>query len=229
VTIEWATRLAEVILGFALLLQSLEAVRAFKLERILGAIRLVLAMLLVVGVQPLLIESGLLLTSLILLRRFHGPYNGGSDTMTLLVLLCLWLTHWVPVGFWQEIALGYLAVQLILSYFQSGWVKLVNADWRSGRALQQVFALSAYPVSEKTRLWALQSRLLLYLSWLVIGFELLFPLAFLHHTLLLVALIIAGTFHLANAWLFGLNRFFWIWPAAYPVLIWLQGRLLGAN
>jgi len=225
-TIELAVRLAEIILGFAVFQQSLEFMRGQQPEKTLGIVRAVLAILLMLGFQPLLVESALLVTSVILIRRFQGPHNGGSDTMTLLVLLCLWLSHLAPSRYWQEIALGYLAVQLILSYFQSGWVKVVNPEWRSGRALQQVFALSAYPVSENKRLWAGRPQVLLAMSWSVMIFELLFPLALFNQSLLIVALGIAALFHLANACLFGLNRFLWIWPAAYPVIIWFQLRLM---
>lgn len=225
-TLELAVRLAEIVLGFAVFQQSLEFMRGQQPEKALGFIRAVLAILLMLGFQTLLIESALLVIAIILIRRFQGPYNGGSDTMTVLVLLCLWLSHLAPTRYWQEIALGYLAVQLTLSYFQSGWVKVVNPEWRSGRALQQVFALSAYPVSESVRLWAGRPQVLLGMSWLVIVFELLFPLALFNHTVLIIALSIAALFHLANAWLFGLNRFFWIWPAAYPVILWFHTRLL---
>ena len=224
-TLELAVRLAEIVLGFAIFQQSLEFMRAQQPEKALGVIRAVLAILLMLGLQPLLVEAALLVTAVILIRRFQGPYNGGSDTMTLLVLLCLWLSHIAPNRYWQEIALGYLAVQLTLSYFQSGWVKVVNPEWRSGRALQQVFALSAYPVSENVRLWAGRPQVLRAMSWSVMVFELLFPLALLDQTLLIVALGTAALFHLANACLFGLNRFFWIWPAAFPVIIWFQSRL----
>jgi hypothetical protein len=225
-TLEFAVRLAEIILGFAILQQSLEFVRGFQPEKTLGLIRALLAILLILGAQPLLVETALIITSVILITRFHGPYNGGSDTMTVLVLGGLWLSHLAPSRYWQEIALGYLAIQLMLSYFQSGWVKVVNADWRSGVALRQVFAFTVYPVSNQVRLLADRPRLLLYMSWVVIIFELLFPLALLHQTALIVALFIAGLFHLANALLFGLNRFFWIWPAAYPIIIWFQTRLM---
>lgn len=226
-TLELAVRLAEIILGFAIFQQSIEFMRGQQPEKMLGFIRAVLAILLILGFQPVLVESALLVTAVILIRRFQGPYNGGSDTMTALVLLCLWLSHIAPTRYWQEIALGYLAVQLILSYFQSGWVKVVNPEWRSGRALQQVFALSAYPVSENVRLWAGRPQVLLAMSWSVMIFELLFPLALFNQTLLIVALGIAALFHLANACLFGLNRFFWIWPAAFPVIMWFQSRLMG--
>lgn len=225
-TLELAVRLAEIILGFAIFQQSIEFMRGQQTEKTLGFIRAVLAILLMLGLQPLLVESALLVTAIMLIQRFQGPYNGGSDTMTVLVLLCFWLSHLAPSRYWQEIALGYLAVQLILSYFQSGWVKVVNPEWRSGRALQQVFALSAYAVSENVRLWAGRPQVLLAMSWSVMVFELLFPLALFNQTLLIVALSIAALFHLANACLFGLNRFFWIWPAAFPVIMWFQSRLM---
>ncbi|OZY84898.1 hypothetical protein CBP51_17195 [Cellvibrio mixtus] len=224
-TLELAVRLAEILLGFAVFQQSLEFMRGLTVEKTLGFIRACLAILLMLGLQPLWVECVLLVTAIILIRRFQGPYNGGSDTMTVLVLVCLCLSHLSPSRYWQEIALGYLAVQLILSYFQSGWVKVVNPQWRNGSALQQVFALSAYPISERVRLWAQRPRVLWVMSWAIIVFELLFPLALLNQTILIVALCIAALFHLANACLFGLNRFFWIWPAAYPVMIWFQARI----
>jgi hypothetical protein len=194
-------------------------------ERIVGAARLALSILLFFGFHVVIVETALFVLALILLHRFRGPYNGGSDTMSLLLLVCLWLSHVVPTGFWQEVVLGYLSFQLTLSYFQAGWVKLTNSEWRNGRALGDVFAFSAYPVSENLRNLACSPRLMLIMSWLVILFELLFPVALVNQTLLFIALGIAAAFHLANAFLFGLNRFFWIWPGAYPVIIWFQQRL----
>lgn len=224
-TLELAVRWAEIMLGFAIFQQSLELLRGLAREKKLALVRAPLAILLMLGFQPLFVELALLVSAVVLIRRYRGPYNGGSDTMTMLVLLCLCLSHLAPSRYWQEIALGYLAVQLMLSYFQSGWVKVVNPQWRNGTALQQVFALSAYPVSERVRLWAQRPRVLWIMAWAIIIFELLFPLALLNQTALIIALLIAALFHLANACLFGLNRFFWIWPAAYPVIIWFQSRM----
>jgi hypothetical protein len=48
----------------------------------------------------------------------------------------------------------------------------------------------------------------------------------LNQALLIVALGVAGLFHLANACLFGLNRFLWFWIASYPSILWLQARLM---
>ena len=113
----------------------------------------------------------------------------------------------------------------MLSYFFSGEVKLRNPDWRNGQALSDVFRFSAYPVSGQVRTLAHRPQLLLCGSWAVIGFELAFPLAIFQAHLLCAALGVGLAFHLANAMLFGLNRFVWSWLAAYPSIIWLQTRI----
>ncbi len=224
--LEQAVRYSETILSFALIVQSVEFIRGLQPEKLSGIALLIFSVLLLLGVCPEIVESGLLIVLLINLYRFQGPYNGGSDAMTSLVLLCLFLFHIAPTKFWQEIALGYLAFQLTFSYFQSGYIKIINPDWRSGRALVDVFAITAYPVSQSVRRWAKLPRLMFVMSWLVILFELIFPFSLLNQQTLLFALVVAALFHLSNAWFFGLNRFFWIWPAAYPILLWFQSRVI---
>lgn len=224
-TLEAAIRLTELLMGFAFVQQSIEHLTVFSYERRLFLARLALAMLLIIGVQTAWISFLLLLLGLAILHIFQGPYNGGADRMSLLILSCLCLAHLAPTPRWQELAFGYLALQLILSYFISGGVKLVNPEWRNGQALRDVFQFSAYPVSESLRQLSQSARVLQSMSWAVILFELLFPLALISSGSLTVALIIAAIFHLTNAFLFGLNRFFWIWVAAYPSIIWFQARI----
>lgn len=223
--IDLAVRYSEILLAFAYLLQSLEFIRGYAPEKYLGFVRLLLSAFLLFGVAPVAVESCLLIIAVWLLYRFQGPYNGGSDAMSILLLVGLLLSHLAPNVFWREIALGYFAFQVIFSYFQAGYIKIINPAWRSGEALREVFAFTAYPVSESVRAWAQLPRLLRAMGWAVMIFELLFPLALLHGWALIIALFIAAIFHLANACLFGLNRFFWIWPASYPVLMWFQERL----
>jgi HTTM domain len=224
-TFEAAQRLTEILLALAFLQQSLEHLAGPKAEQRLFALRIVLSGLLLFGVQSPWALAGLAILSLAILNRFQGPFNGGSDRMGLLILFCLLLSHVAPERAWQEIALGYLALQLMLSYFISGWVKIVNPDWRSGRALRDVFQFSAYPVSENLRALSGRPRLLFVASWAVMVFELIFPATLLHPAALVAGLAIAALFHLANAVLFGLNRFFWVWLAAYPSILWFQQRV----
>lgn len=225
-TLELAQRATEVLLALAFLQQSAEHIVRPGSARLLFLPRAALSVLLAIGVQTPLALLALSLHSLLILHRYQGPYNGGSDKMGLLILYCLCLSHWLPEGIGAEIAFGYLGIQVVLSYFISGQVKIVNPDWRSGRALQDVFAFSAYPVSEAFRDLANRPRLLWHASWAVMVFEVLFPLSFLTATTLVIALGLAALFHLANAILFGLNRFVWFWIASYPSLLWLQLRLV---
>jgi len=226
-TLDAALRATEIILALAFLQQSAEHVLGSHTARILFVGRAALCILLLWGFLSAWVLLALCVHSILVLHRFQGPYNGGSDRMGLLVLYCLCAARWMPNAMLQEAAFGYLAVQVILSYFISGQVKIVNPEWRSGRALRDVFSFSAYPVAESLRALAQRPRLLWAASWSVMLFELLFPLSFLNASLLVLALILAAGFHIANACLFGLNRFVWFWVAAYPSILWLQGRVLG--
>jgi hypothetical protein len=226
-TLDAAQRLTEILLSLAFIQQACEHLRSHPADRPLYAARIVLCVLVVAGLARPWPLAALALTSLPVLHRFQGPYNGGSDRMGLLALWCLTLSELLPVPAWREIAFGYLGAQLVLSYFISGYVKLKNPDWRSGRALAQVFAFSAYPVAEDLRSLAARPRLLAAMSWAVMLFEAAFPLSLAAQPALIAALAVAALFHLANACLFGLNRFFWTWLAVYPALLWLQGRLVG--
>lgn len=225
-SLDEAIRFTEIVLAIAFIQQSLEHLSGPRELRVLFLSRLVLSLLLLIGIQTLWVCLGLFLIALLILKRFQGPYNGGSDLMGVLVLFCLCLAHLAPSVQLQEYVFAYLALQLMLSYFRAGWVKVRNPDWRTGTALQDVFRFSVYPVSEALRSWADRPRLLWIMSWAVMLFELLFPLTLLSKPALIAGLSVALAFHGANAVLFGFNRFLWIWPAAYPALLWLQHRIL---
>ena len=224
-TLAGAIHWTEGLLACALIQQSLEHLGGVRAERRLFLVRIGLCLLVVFGLGSPWPLMGLAVLSLFILERFQGPYNGGSDRMGLLALWCLTLSELMPTTALREAVFGYLGLQIMLSYLISGWVKVRNRDWRSGRALADVFQFSAYPVSEDLRRWADRPRVMAAMSWAVMGFELGFPLAMALPVTLMTGLVIAATFHLANAMLFGLNRFFWTWLAVFPALVWLQGRL----
>lgn len=225
---ELALRWTEVALAVTVLQRAAEHLgRPHDRDRWLFGAQAALAALLLFGLVPAAACAGLWLLLCLQLWRYQGPYNGGADKMVFLVTTCLTVAQLAPTRDVAELAMAYLAVQLVLSYFVSGWIKVIHADWRRGRALQDVFAFSAYPVSEATRAWADRPRLLFFASRAVIGFELLFPLALVAQATLVIALCVALAFHLSNAVLLGLNRFVWAWLAAYPSVLWFQGRLIG--
>lgn len=184
--------------------------------------RLALSLALLAGVAPLTVLTGLLALGVVALHRFDGPYNGGSDRLGLLMLVCLWLARAWPDGLVPSVALGYLGLQVVASYAWAGAVKVVNPDWRSGRALADVFQFSAYPAGDSLRGLHAFPRLMLVGSWGVILLELGFPLGLANARALCLALVCSALFHLSAALILGLNRFLWSWLAAYPALLWFQ-------
>ena len=221
-TFATALRTSELLLAFAFAQQALEHLAGPPRDRGWFVAQLLFAVSMAAAPWNGIAHLALLGVSVAILNRFKGPYNGGSDRMRLLLLCCLCAARLAPSPRWGQIALGYFAVQLLLSYVLAGWVKLVNPEWRSGQALADVFAFSVYPVSDDLRALASSRQLLVAASWFIILFEVLFPLALVNDTMLQAALALAFLFHLVNACVFGLNRFLWVWAAGYPCLLWFQ-------
>ncbi|MET0287581.1 MAG: hypothetical protein ABW352_24045 [Polyangiales bacterium] len=141
--------------------------------------------------------------------RFRGSYNGGSDAMTLVVLLGLALAR----TFSPRLGLAYIAAQLVLSYFLAGLFKLRDPAWRDGSALPRLLAAPQY------RSAALHVPFARVAGYAVIVFECAFPLALLDAQAAWAFTVAGITFHVLNARVLGLNRFLWAWLAAYPALL----------
>lgn len=139
--------------------------------------------------------------------HWRGTLNGGSDFMTFHVLAAWSVALMYEPA--QRYAAIYISIQVILSYTVAGLAKVANAGWRDGSALPQI--LERYGI---------ERRMPAFVSWLLIVYELSWPLAFWHP---LPWVLTGFCFHLINAYALGLNRFFWIWLAAYPALFMTAG------
>lgn len=155
------------------------------------------------------------------LLRWLGTFNGGSDYMSLLVLwtCALGLSQTTELG---DVCLYYLTFQLCFSYFRAGWIKLKNPRWRNGTALPSFLGSPIYARSRLTDFVIEVPTAAKFLSWIVIVFEVSFPVALLHHNIALGFMCAAAVFHLCNAYIFGLNRFVFAWIAAYPALFYVS-------
>ncbi|HKP57018.1 MAG TPA: hypothetical protein VJV78_09870 [Polyangiales bacterium] len=185
--------------------------------------RLVAAVALLAGASW--VTPFLLFSQVAICVRFRGTFNGGSDYMSVTILLAL---CFALVPQLQRAALMFIAVQTLLSYFNAGVVKLRQPAWRSGQAL--LAFVSAQPSVSALRLAALLGapRRRRLLARAVIGYECLTPLALLDPRLCALILALGLGFHLSNALVFGLNRFLFAWAAAYPALFFCS-ELLGAS
>jgi hypothetical protein len=182
------------------------------------------------GMGPLgsvMVAAALLLTQLAISVRFGGSFNGGSDGMSLVVLLGLFVAA-LPFESAGIVGLGYIAAQSTLSYLIAGLVKIREPDWRSGRALTAFLHARRYGVDPQIRAWLAQPTLARALSWAVMLFECAFPAALSSPTWMCVATGLGLAFHLGNWWVFGLNRFVWAWAATYPALVFAAGLVARA-
>ena len=182
-----------------------------------------LALALMLGQAGLGIALLLFALALLLLMRWRGAFNGGSDFMTLVGLTGLLLAHVLglftePASAWR-VALWYVTVQSLTSYFVSGWVKLMRPEWRSGHALTVFLDHAVYgPLPENSIYrWP---RLAMLCSWCFTLWEGLFPLALLDVRLAAMFCAIAAVFHFLVFWFFGLNRFFWAWLSTFPAILY---------
>lgn len=194
---------------------------------VLLALRLLAALMLGVG-QVLWVAPVLLLSQVAIGLRFRGTFNGGSDTMSVVVLLGLSIAAVAPTSpLALKAGLLYIAVQTTLSYFVAGIGKLKNAEWRTGTAPASFFSSERYGAPLWLRRSLSAGRCPLFLGWCVLVFECGAPLAW-SSPRLCAAFVAAGlAFHLGTWLLFGLNRFVWIWTAAYPALL-AASQLLNA-
>jgi hypothetical protein len=152
--------------------------------------------------------------TLLLLVRWRGAFNGGSDFMTLVtitgILIAQVLALWAGQGMGWAVGLSYIAIHTLSSYFVSGWIKLLQPEWRSGQALTVFLNGGIYgplPADSVFR----RPKVAMGCSWAFILWEAVFPLGLLNPNGVLLFMVIAAVFHFLVFWFFGLNRFFWAW------------------
>lgn len=164
----------------------------------------------------------LLASQVLISIRHRGAFNGGSDFMTLVVLMGIAVgalaTPWVGAALAWKAGLWVISIQALSSYFLSGTVKLRYAGWRDGRALPALLDGGIYgPLAPHSPLR--HRQVAMTCSWAFILWEAAFPLAMIDPGITTLWCVIGAVFHFLVWWFFGLNRFFWAWLATFPALI----------
>lgn len=192
-------------------------------------LRLVAALWLIVNGGTPALMLFLFLGNLLILLRWRGAFNGGSDFMTLVVLTGLLIAHLGSVaesgttGTAVRAGLWYITLQAVTSYFVSGWVKIFRPEWRSGRAMTIFLNGAIYgplPANHPLR----RPWLACLGSWAFILWECAFPFALVNPAHALAFCLIAACFHGLVFAFFGLNRFVWAWMCSFPAIVWAAGQ-----
>ena len=183
--------------------------------------------LMVVG-NHLAIALLLFIGNILLLIRWRGAFNGGSDFMTLITATGLLIAQVVQAFTdaqtgWSA-GLGYIAIQTLSSYFVSGWVKLKRPEWRNGQALPVFLNSGLYGPLKSDSVFR-RPVVALVCSWAFILWEGLFPLVLVFPSWTFGVVGVALLFHFLVFWFFGLNRFFWAWAANLGSIFFLSHYL----
>lgn len=193
-------------------------------------LRLLAAVMIAFGGGSLALLFFVFLGNVLILIRWRGAFNGGSDFMTLVVLTGLLIVY--AVGAWGDGELGvqaglwYICIHAITSYFVSGWVKILRHEWRSGQAMTIFLNGAIYgplPAGHLLR----RPALAFMGSWAFILWECAFPFALVNPAHAVAFCAIAAIFHFLVFCFFGLNRFFWAWMCSFPAIIWCAGQRFG--
>lgn len=166
----------------------------------------------------------LLISMGLLYRNFYG--HDGSDQMSHLILVTLFLSQLSTRTDVRSLGLAFIALQAILSYVVAGVAKLVSASWRNGSAVTKIMKSRAYGHPIIAALFGNSRILRLTAAWGVILFECGFLLTpVLPRRGLLLLLAGGAGFHLFIALVMNLNTFFWSFLATYPCLLWANKSL----
>lgn len=167
---------------------------------------------------------GYILAVQVLLRQRLIYGSDGSDHMHTIVWSGLLLFLASPSASIKDLALAFIAAQLLLSYLTSGIAKLLSPIWRDGRAVGLIVRTesyghkNAYGLIERLHLSGPLSRGTMMLE--VIG-----PLLVLMGPRTTIVFICCGVmFHLGSAIIMGLNSFVWSFIACFPAVLYISER-----
>lgn len=187
-------------------------------------IQLVLAILLLYYQNPIILIF-LLIIKILISIKWNGSFNGGSDSMGIVICIGLIISTTYPsisnnINF-QIAGVVYIVYNLILSYFRAGLVKIKNKNWLNGKELIIFTNNTIYNENSKIIKLINYKYNSIILSLVLILWEILFAFSILNLNLTFIFLSIGIVFHFMNFYIFGLNRFFFNWLAAYPAFIYL--------
>lgn len=164
----------------------------------------------------------------LLLNNRSGLGGDGSDQMSFLIILTLFLTlALVDSESIRVLGLIFITAQLLLSYFISGYFKLISKEWRSGIAFMGIISTNTYGIPVVGNFLYKHRYLSFIVCWGTILFEILFPLVlFVSPPLFFIAVGMGLLMHFFIGVLMGLNNFIWSFYAAYPALFYVYFNLM---
>jgi hypothetical protein len=165
----------------------------------------------------------------VILAKRHALAADGSDDMLAVLLGASILRTLSADPAVQTAVAVFVAAQAALSYVTSGLSKSQSRLWWSGDGLLGTLTTETYGHPLLARFLVAHPIVTRLLGPFTIAWESLFPLAILAGPIpTAVALVIAGSFHIACAVVMGLAAFLWAFGAAFPAILFTS-QWLAAN
>jgi hypothetical protein len=170
----------------------------------------------------------------VVLSKRHALAADGSDDMLAVLLGAAILRGLSPDPSVQIAVAIFIAAQAALSYVTSGLSKSQSRLWWSGDGLLGTLTTQTYGHPWLARLLVAHPIVTRLMGPFTIVWESLFPLAILAGPVpTAVALVIAGSFHVACAVVMGLAAFLWAFGAAFPAILftsqWLAQNVAASD
>jgi hypothetical protein len=165
----------------------------------------------------------------VVLSKRHALAADGSDDMLSVLLGAAILRGLSPDPDVQIAVAVFVAGQAALSYVTSGLSKSQSRLWWTGDGLRGTLTTQTYGHPTLARFLVAHPIVTRVMGPFTIAWESLFPLAIVAGPIpTLVALVIAGSFHVAAAFVMGLAAFLWAFGAAFPAILFTS-QWLAAN
>ena len=156
----------------------------------------------------------------VVLSKRHALAADGSDDMLAVLLGAAILRGLSPDPVVQTAVAVFVAAQAALSYVTSGLSKSQSRLWWTGDGLLGTLTTQTYGHPTLARFLVAHPIVTRVMGPFTIAWESLFPLAIIAGPIpTAVALVVAGSFHVAAAFVMGLAAFLWAFGAAFPAIL----------
>jgi hypothetical protein len=197
--------------------------------RLLCFFQLFACVCLAVPITPIrfLLAPAMVALGVRLALNFRCSYGtDGSDQVETMLLvglistLLLWPSPAAAIGMW------FVTGQSTLAYFTSGVSKVFSPAWRSGEAAFKIFNTYTYGSVMVAGFFRDLPSAAAPACIAMVGWETIFPVILIAPLSISLSLLGIGVlFHAFNAFVMGLNKFFWAFVATYPAILYCHGQL----
>ncbi|WP_394363726.1 HTTM domain-containing protein [Flavobacterium oreochromis] len=169
----------------------------------------------------LLVISIFFFLHIFLFLSYFRLYSDTSDKLQFFTLIGL------IIGFSYSNYLGilFIALNVLVIYFFTGINKIKSKPWLNGSAIFMVMNIETYGNKKIAKFLYKKKYFQKILSWLIILFQLSFPLCLINKNFCIIYLTLGFIFHLSNMIIMKLHNFFWLFIATYPCIYYLSLRL----